>query len=715
MFEKYYNEYFEKDLIVIPLRGKIPVLKNWSLFAKTRPSELLLDSWENKYKRFNIGLICGELSGVIAIDIDKEEALKKVPLSPVTKKGKKGETRFFRYNGEVNFKRHDLGIELLSNGNQTVLPPSIHPETKEAYVWNGQFDLLSFDIEDLPILDPDWLREIGMIPVDKQVSSGRHNRLIEICSAMFARGEDPTAIANELIRYDEENHSPAYFTDDSEAHGGKGFNSALKMIASVSETITRRGGDVSPKKFEIVFGEKEVEKAIEENEKKEQMKEVIYPEPPGMIKEIQDHILSISHKPRDKFALAGALGLIGTLLSNKVKFHESTPNLYQLLIAESGEGKDVPLKAPKELLIEAGLLQYVGLESYRGDKSVVKKFESQRERVDTLDEVSKLFRSINSKSNTFQSNIAETLTEIWNSSSKLFMGHTTAEGTTGMVFKPCLSIMGATTPNSFSETFSSSNLMQGFGGRFVYIFDDRRVKLKRVRRKKSPENVLDFIEYWGTRNVEIENVDISKTATFHLDLSQKNPQTVQLKDLECPEPIDLPIQEEAEKLLDKASQYFDEYRYHCEEMIIPIVLRAYQQIEKIMIISAIATAWEEKGVINPAPMIKASDVQFAWEYVEATIKSTAIFFGRNLIQSSFQRDAQKVLKVLRGFPKGLSKKDLTYKLRNSFKANQLYNKRDGIITSLCEDGRLKEFKVKPDEGKGGTGTTLFVLNKDLDN
>ena len=715
MFGNIYIEYIEKNLIVIPLNGKVPVIKNWSMFSKTPPSELLLDSWERKYPRHNIGLLTGELSGVIAIDIDKEEALKKVPLSPVTKKGKKGETRFFRYNGEVNFKRHDLGIELLSNGNQTVLPPSIHPETKEPYIWNGHKTLLDIDIDELPILDEAWTREIGMIPVNREVSSGRHNRLIEICSAMFARGEDPTSIAEELIRYDEENHSPPYFQDESEAHGGKGFNSALKMIASVSQTITQRGGDVSPKKFEIVFGEQEVEKIIEDNEKKENMKEVLFPEPPGMIKEIQDHILSISHKPRTKFALAGALGLIGTLLSNKVRFHESTPNLFQLLIADSGEGKDVPLKAPKEMMIEAGLLQYVGLESYRGDKSVVKKFETQRERVDTLDEVSKLFRSINSKNNTFQSNIAETITEIWNSSSKLFMGHTTSEGTTGMVFKPCLSIMGATTPNSFSETFSSSNLMQGFGGRFVYIFDDRRVKLKRVRRKSSPDNVLDFIEYWGTRKVEIESVDISKTATFHLDLSQRNPQTVQLKDLDCPSPLDLPIQEAAEKLLDKASQYFDEYRYHCEEMIVPIVLRAYQQIEKIMIISAVATAWSNKSEINPAPVIKESDVRFAWDYVEATIKSTAIFFGRNLIQSGFQRDAQKVLRVLRGFPKGLSKKDLTYKLRNSFKSSQLYNKRDGIITSLLEDERIKEFKVKSDESAKRSSSTLFIINKDLDN
>lgn len=707
MFGSYSSEYFEKDLIIIPLKGKVPVLKNWSMFAKRRPSELLIDSWEKKYPKHNIGLICGELSGVVAIDIDKEEALKKVPLSPVTKKGKKGETRFFKYNGEVNFKRHDLGIELLSNGNQTVLPPSIHPETGEEYTWNGQRTLLDYDVDDLPVLPDSWFQEIGAIQVDRsQGSGGRHNRLIEICSAMIARGEDPSTVIDELIKYDAENHNPAYFTDESEPHGGKGYNSALKMVSSVSDTITKRGGDISPKKIEIVIGESEVEKIIEENEAKTKMKEVKFPTPPGVLKDLQEYILSISHKPRENFALSSALGLAGTLLSNKVRYEDSTPNLFQLVIADSGEGKDVPLKAPKELLIESGLLQYVGIESYRGDKSVVKKFETQRERIDTLDEVSKLFRSINSRTNTFQSNIAETLTELWNSSSKLYMGHTTAEGTTGMVYKPCLSIMGATTPNSFSETFSSSNLMQGFGGRFLYVFDDKRIKLKRVKRKPAPESVLNFIEYWGNLEIQIEKVDISKTSTFSIDLSQQKPISVQLQDLDCPNPVQLPITEGAERLLDEASQYFDEFRYHCSDQIIPIVLRAYQQIEKIMLISAAATS--EIG--NPAPIIKESDVRFAWEYVEASLKNTSIFFERNLIQSKYQRDSQKVLRILRKYPKGLSKKDLSFNLRNLFKSSDLYDKRSGIISNLVEDGRVKELKVEGTTKK----KTVFILDKNLD-
>ena len=256
MFGDYFVEYYDKELVVIPLKGKIPVIKNWSQFAKTPPTELLLDIWSKRCSKHNIGLVTGKLSGVIAIDIDKDSAKKLVPNSPIVKKGKKGETRFFKYDGEVNWKRHDLGIELLSDGNQTVIPPSIHPETGKPYFWTSREDLLSYDLEDLPTiseLDPDFYKRIGGIPHEKTATVGRHNKLVEIVSAMLGRGEKIDDVVKEVLKYDQENHSPPYFTDESETHKGGGFSAALSMVSSIARTITQRGGDVRP--VEIVVGE----------------------------------------------------------------------------------------------------------------------------------------------------------------------------------------------------------------------------------------------------------------------------------------------------------------------------------------------------------------------------------------------------------------------------------------------------------------------------
>lgn len=676
--------YFEKDLVVIPCKGKRPVVNDWTRYSRVFPSELLISTWESKFSGLNIGLVTGELSGVIAIDIDKDSALSMVPLSPVTKKGLKGETRFFKYNGETNFKRHDLGIELLSTGNQSILPPSIHPDSGLAYTWNGQSDLISYDVDDLPILDKEFFKVVGTMPVDSSESTGRHNALVKICSAMLGRGEGVDDTIAELISYDETNHDTPYFTDKTEAHRGLGYNAALKMVTSVSNTITQRGGDVTPKKIEICFGEEEPA---------QQPKEVIkYPDAPGILKEIQEYVMANSNKPRAPFAMASALGLLSVLISNKVRYGSSAPCLYQMLIAESGQGKDVPLKAPKEILIEAGQMKFVGIESYRGDKSLVKRFEHQRERIDTVDEISKLGKSANS-TNLFQSNIAEVLTEIWNSPLKLFMGQTTSEETTGMTFNPCLTLMGATTPDAFSRSFSKENVAQGFAARFIYIFEDEDVPLRRYKQTPIPEKVLDFIEFWANLEIETTEVNLDGNSHVSIDLASSKPKNI--ASLKKPLPVNLPAEDGVEELLDELGQYYDNYRKECDESLIPIVLRAMQQIEKIAIISAVATS----PTGNPAPILKLSDVRFAAEYIKATTKGTAMFFSQNLLESKFHLDSEKVLRVMRKHGKPMTRSEINQKLKRSFKSNELHDPKTGIVCNLIKNGSIIELSGKSKTGK----------------
>jgi hypothetical protein len=91
--------------------------------------------WEREFPTSNIGLPLGGASKIVGVDIDTDdpillERIKKIlPTSIVRKKGAKGETAFFRYAGHTSrkFRLHPQGkpiVELLSDGNQTVLPGS---------------------------------------------------------------------------------------------------------------------------------------------------------------------------------------------------------------------------------------------------------------------------------------------------------------------------------------------------------------------------------------------------------------------------------------------------------------------------------------------------------------------------------------------------------------------------------------------------------------
>jgi hypothetical protein len=153
-------QYLAHGYSVIPLmpRQKGPKLGGWSNYC-----EQLMDpdtARQHCGKNNNIGLCLGPASNLCAVDIDTDdpELIKKIekllPVSPLRKKGAKGYTVFYRYNGMDSKSVKDdkgNGLDFLSKGRQTVLPPSIHPSGIE-YQWLTSTTLLDVDKKDLPEL-----------------------------------------------------------------------------------------------------------------------------------------------------------------------------------------------------------------------------------------------------------------------------------------------------------------------------------------------------------------------------------------------------------------------------------------------------------------------------------------------------------------------------------------------------------------------------------
>ncbi len=139
-------DYIAKGYSVIPIKpnSKAPYIK-WSEYQKRLPTPEEINKWAAQYPDAGIAVICGKVSDIIAIDIDDEnnEIIKQIlnllPRTKVIKRGLKGCTLFYRYNGEKSEKfKNDEGkcaMEVLSDGNYTVLPPSIHPDTGQPYIW----------------------------------------------------------------------------------------------------------------------------------------------------------------------------------------------------------------------------------------------------------------------------------------------------------------------------------------------------------------------------------------------------------------------------------------------------------------------------------------------------------------------------------------------------------------------------------------------------
>ncbi|WP_028165450.1 bifunctional DNA primase/polymerase [Bradyrhizobium elkanii] len=144
--------------------------KGWNDFCTTRPSQLQINYW-SKWPNAGVGVACG--MGLICIDIDLEAAmtalLEMLPPSNVQKKGRKGISLFYRGNTDVirsrNFRTPEkVGlVDLLSEGKQTVLPPSIHPDTGEPYYWWTDDTLMDLRLDDLTELPNDIAERIGEV------------------------------------------------------------------------------------------------------------------------------------------------------------------------------------------------------------------------------------------------------------------------------------------------------------------------------------------------------------------------------------------------------------------------------------------------------------------------------------------------------------------------------------------------------------------------
>lgn len=271
LFREHYLKYV--DLPIIPLcpNQKNPIIKEWSKYCNELPSEELIDKWKSSYPDSNIGLCLGSASKMIAVDIDKEEALSLAPLSPIVKKGAKGETRFFKFNGEEQFKRHDIGIELLSSGSQTVMPPSIHPQTQKPYEW------LQFNCnwDELPNLDPKFVEKYrGNRKSSDNISSsdgtrcnhGSHTKLSEMLIAGLHNDDSPDTIVNSLLAYDEKlNKEISYFLCPSRKEW-KTNNKIVNAYVFVVEAMKRHSELVKSQfKFTIVddlLGENKVNKPL---------------------------------------------------------------------------------------------------------------------------------------------------------------------------------------------------------------------------------------------------------------------------------------------------------------------------------------------------------------------------------------------------------------------------------------------------------------------
>jgi AAA domain/Bifunctional DNA primase/polymerase, N-terminal len=123
-----------------------------------------------------IGLICGD--PLIAADIDTDDESLGVELidaltdgsgTTITKAGKRGQTLLLRPPPDVKVRSRKFLIngatafEMLADGRQTVLPPTIHPDLKKPYRWGNGATPLNTELAQIALLRSDWEERVEAV------------------------------------------------------------------------------------------------------------------------------------------------------------------------------------------------------------------------------------------------------------------------------------------------------------------------------------------------------------------------------------------------------------------------------------------------------------------------------------------------------------------------------------------------------------------------
>lgn len=212
-----------KGYRVVPIRPgkKKPSIDAWTGYLSSIPSEVRQKQMLEEFGNHGIGVLQGAelVPGMltVAVDVDSDRLVAPIqallPNANVGKRGKKGATFFGLIPKDQKPKSKkltgaaDLGdIDFLAGGRQTVLNPTIHPDTNAPYQAVGR-DLAETPPDELPVFDMQQINVIAALiacpeAVVVQEGQGTHDAGLTLVAKLMraqATDEQITSVIEALL------------------------------------------------------------------------------------------------------------------------------------------------------------------------------------------------------------------------------------------------------------------------------------------------------------------------------------------------------------------------------------------------------------------------------------------------------------------------------------------------------------------------------------
>ncbi len=551
-------QYIEQgwSVVPIPLGAKGPNLKDWPKLRITAG-----DAAEYYFgTESNVGLLLGAASGgMVCIDLDHDVAVELAerylpPTGLVAGRTQRpGTHRFYIVTGELKSKSHKLPgtggkptVEILSDGRQVVVGPSVHP-TGDVYDVLGDGEAATVDAEDLfvavAMLHAAVLDRLGL--QESQPTEQQADRQPSGTPTNLRPGDDfnERGDVRELLRQ----HGWQFVHGGENEHWrrpGKdvGTSATLKdgklfyVFSSAAApfepsqcyspfgvfTILEHGGDFSAATVALRaagYGDSVYNvdvSGLAANVTAPDADEfdaddlddstdgpLVFPTdclmPSGLLGDIVRHNLETALYPQPQLALGGALALLAVISGRKITdIFGTQPNCYILALGPSGCGKEHSRKMNKRLLQAAGGKALLGPERIGSHQGLISHLALTSSKLFQIDEIHRLLETMSNPSKSpHLYGIGTVLLTLYSASDELWVSDGVKDVRSNYeIYCPNCVVYGTGTPVGFWESLTANNLTDGLVGRFT-LFEGSYIDTPNTHTATEiPATIVDRVKAW---------------------------------------------------------------------------------------------------------------------------------------------------------------------------------------------------------------------------
>lgn len=700
---------------VIPLApgSKYPALDRWSEFCSRLPDDTEHARWMD-WRAANAGLCLGSASGVMALDFDDDvdglhaRILSLVPESPVAKRGAKGFTAFYRFTGQRSHGYSVRGVrvlDVLSQGRQTVLPPSLHP-AGGAYQWVTARTLADVSPDDLPEITPEAMqavvslfrpeparaqpttynepyREAGADDIRealRHIPSDDYDLWIRMGMALREHmGDRGMAIWEQWSATSSKYSAPEIpkkwrsfrRTDITIASlfytaMDYGYIPASRMPdhPDTPRVVIEEGGNLRPVSRIVTTPQADTPRPSPATGHSDILN------PPGLVGRIAAWINETSIYPQPVLAVAASVACVGVAMAHKVQSPTRLrTNFYMMGLAPSGAGKDHARDCVTTLLIRSGLEALVSGIPASGAGLLTSLREGGGRCLIQWDEFGRVLKNLTHKNaGSHQRDILTYLIELFSSAKSMYAGVQYANHDGKMkrtpIDQPCLSVYATTVPERFFQSLTSDDAIDGFLARWL-VLESKDYTLKPATPKGDvndpPDELLEALRRWKEAPSNYDpkgNID---------GVLRIHPMTVSY----CPE---------AEALIDGYSERMRRQAAEESESRSGLAAIYARCAEHAIKLALVAHEGDQIGVDAMRWGIAMSD--FCARYMADAVK-------QNVAESEYERTLNKVLSAVRSAGgEWIDSARLINRTRSL-----RYRERNEVLAALIESGEVERREI----------------------